>query len=43
MDQRLIMKTPGTEDEIFEILEYIADWLEERERQYGIDSDQQGT
>jgi AcrR family transcriptional regulator len=36
MDQRLIMKTPDTEDEIFEILEYIGDWLEERERQYGI-------
>jgi AcrR family transcriptional regulator len=38
MDQRLIMKTPDTDDEIFEILEYIADWLEERERQCGITS-----
>jgi AcrR family transcriptional regulator len=36
MDQRLIMNTPDTDDEIFEILEHIGDWLEERERQYGI-------
>jgi AcrR family transcriptional regulator len=38
MDQRLIMKTPETEEEIFDILEYVADWLEERERQCGITS-----
>ena len=39
MDQRLIIRTPDSQDEIFEILEYIAEWLEERERQYGIDPD----
>ena len=39
MDQRQITNTPDNEDEMFEILEYIGDWLEERERQYGIHSD----
>jgi AcrR family transcriptional regulator len=39
MDQRLIIRTPDSQDEIFEILEYIAEWLEEREQQYGIDPD----
>jgi AcrR family transcriptional regulator len=39
MDQRLIIRTPESDDEIFEILEYVAEWLEERERQYGIDPD----
>jgi AcrR family transcriptional regulator len=43
MDQRVLTRTPESEDEIFEILEYIAEWLEERERQYGIEPDQQGT
>jgi AcrR family transcriptional regulator len=40
MDQRLIMKTTDSQDEIFEVLEYIGDWLEQRERQYGIDTGQ---
>jgi AcrR family transcriptional regulator len=43
MDQRLIIRTPGSHDEIFEILEYIAEWLEERERAYGLYRDQNGT
>lgn len=43
MDQRLIIRTPDSQDEIFEILEYVAIWLEERERQCRIDLDNQGT
>jgi AcrR family transcriptional regulator len=39
MDQRLIIRTLDSQDEIFEILDYIGDWLEERERQFGIHLD----
>ena len=39
MDQRLLFNVTNSEGEIFEILESIGDWLEERERQYGINSD----
>ncbi len=43
MDQRLLTRTLNSDDDIFEILECIAEWLEERERQYGIEHDKQGT
>jgi AcrR family transcriptional regulator len=36
MDERLMLVFPADEETIFEILDYIGDWLEERERQYGI-------
>jgi AcrR family transcriptional regulator len=40
MDQRLLAAFADNEKTIFEILDYIGDWLEERERQYGIYSDE---